>query len=148
MNPLLKPFRNLSLGRTIKKITTGVENDALDNFLELLLRAIRLVLIVDRKYRRNIKDFNARYTFQSRDGKIAASAVFKNNKLKVQKDALPDTNITVIFKDGKALWEFLMAKDPDVFVFLLENKIAWEGNINYLLKFAYMAKHLQHKFKI
>ena len=32
---------------------------------------------------KNIKNFNARYSFTSRDGGIAASAIFKNNKMKV-----------------------------------------------------------------
>jgi len=146
MDSILKPFRKFSLKRTIGKIIKGIETNLLDDFLELLLKAVRLILRLDRKYRRNIKGFNARYAFQSQDGKIAASAIFENNKMKVKNKTIPDTNVTVIFKDGKALWEFLMAKNPDVFEFLLENKISWEGNINYLLKFAYMAKHLQHKY--
>jgi hypothetical protein len=120
----------------------------MENFLELLLKAVRLVLCVNRKFRRNIKDFNARYAFRSKDGKIAASAIFKNNKMKVKKNAIEDTNVTVIFKDGKALWEFLMGKDPDVFVFILESKLTYEGNANYLMKFAYMAKHLMYMFGI
>jgi hypothetical protein len=123
-----------------------IETGALDDFLELLLKVIRLVLCVDRKYRRNIKDFDARYAFRSQDRKIAASAVFKNNKMKVKKEEIPDTNVTVLFKDGKALWEFLMAPDPDVFAFVLQNKLSYEGNLNYLLKFGYMAKHLKVMF--
>jgi hypothetical protein len=148
MDFLLKPFRRFSLKRTIGKITNGVETNLLDDFLQLLLKAVQLILRLDRKYRRNIEGFNARYAFQSRDGKIAASAIFANDKMKVEKRIIPDTNVTVIFKDGKSLWEFLMAKNPDVFAFLLENKLSWEGNINYLLKFAYMAKHLQVKYSI
>jgi len=146
MNAILNIFRKFSLKRTIKKIIKRIETELLDDFLELLLKVIRLVLCVDRKYRRNIKDFNARYAFRSQDGEIAASAIFKNNKMKVKKDEIPDTNVTVIFKDGKALWEFLMAPDPDVFAFVLENKLSYEGNLNYLMKFGYMAKHLKVMF--
>ncbi len=146
MNIMLHPFRKFSLKRSIKKMIKRIETELLDDFLELLLKAVRLVLCVDRKYRRNIKDFNARYAFRSQDGEIAASAIFKNNKMKVKKDEIPDTNVTVIFKDGKALWEFLMAPDPDVFAFVLENKLSYEGNLNYLMKFGYMAKHLKFMF--
>ncbi|NIN18182.1 MAG: hypothetical protein GTN53_10405 [Candidatus Aminicenantes bacterium] len=112
----------------------------------MLLRIIRLTLCLDRGYRRNIKDFNARYAFRSEDGRIAASAIFKNNKMKMKKDAIEDTNVTVVFKDGKTLWEFLMADDPDVFSFVLENKLRYEGNLNYLLKFGYMSKRLKLMF--
>lgn len=148
MDTILKPFRKFSFKRTIGKLIKGIETNLLDDFLELLLKALRLVLRFDRKYRRNIEGFNAKYAFQSRDGKIATSAIFENNKMTVKNKVIPDTNVTVIFKDGKALWQFLMAKNPDVFEFLLENKISWEGNINYVLKFAYMAKHLQLKYSI
>ena len=146
MNTVLNIFRRFSLKRAVKKMINRIETGALDDFLELLLKVIRLVLCVDRKYRRNIKDFDARYAFRSQDRKIAASAVFKNNKMKVKKEEIPDTNVTVLFKDGKALWEFLMAPDPDVFAFVLENKLSYEGNLNYLLKFGYMAKHLKVMF--
>jgi len=146
MNVVLNIFRRFSLKRAVKKMINRIETGALDDFLELLLKVIRLVLCVDRKYRRNIKDFDARYAFRSQDGKIAASAVFKNNKMKVKKEEIPNTNVTVLFKDGKALWEFLMAPDPDVFAFVLQNKLSYEGNLNYLLKFGYMAKHLKVMF--
>jgi hypothetical protein len=66
--------------------------------------------------------------------------------MKVKNSAIDNTNVTVTFKDGKALWEFLMGKNPDVFNFILESKLSYEGNANYVLKFAYMATHLKVKY--
>jgi hypothetical protein len=134
------------MNRSIKKLFNCIETGLLDDFLELLLNAVRLVLCVDPKYRRNIDNFKAVYAFQSLDGSIAASALFENNKMKVKKNAIPNATITVFFKDGKSLWEFLMEKDPDVFKFVLDSKLSYKGNLNYLMKFAYMAKHLKIKF--
>ena len=91
-------------------------------------------------------DPGVRSAHRSEDGRIAASAIFKKNKMKVKKDVVADTNVTVFFKDGKTLWEFLMADDPDVFSFVLENKLRYEGNLNYLLKFGYMSKRLKLMF--
>lgn len=142
-------FRKFFLKRLVKKITkviNCIETDLMDKFLETLLGVIRLVICLDEKFARNIKGFKARYAFRSEKGKIAASAIFAKDKMKVKKNAVPDTNVTVIFKDGKTLWEFLMADNPDVFSFVLENKLRYEGNLNYLLKFAYMAKHMKLKF--
>ena len=146
MNFILKPFRKLFQKRGLKKIISCIETELLDDFLEMLFKVIRLTLCLDRDYRRNIEGFNARYAFRSEDGRIAASAIFKKNKMKVKKDAVADTNVTVFFKDGKTLWEFLMADDPDVFSFVLENKLRYEGNLNYLLKFGYMSKRLKLMF--
>lgn len=146
MNFILKPFRKLFRKRGLKKMISCIKTELLDDFLEMLFRVIRLTLCLDRGYRRNIEGFNARYAFRSEDGRIAASAIFKKNKMKVKKDAVADTNVTVLFKDGKTLWEFLMADDPDVFSFVLENKLRYEGNLNYLLKFGYMSKRLKLMF--
>jgi hypothetical protein len=149
MGYIVDKYRNFFLNRAVKKIKNAINNidsDLMDNFLGLLLGILSLVLALDGKYRENIRGFNARYAFRSKDNRIAASAVFENNKMKVKKYEIPDTNVTVIFKDGKALWEFLMSKNPDVFAFLLDSKLSYEGNINYVMKFAYMAKHLQHRF--
>ncbi len=144
-------FRRVLLKRLIKKINKvirNIESEIMDDFLELLLKIIRLVLYVDLNYQRNIVAFKARYAFKSADRKIVASAVFKDNKMIIKKNEIKDTNVTVIFKDGKALWEFLMAEDPDVFSFVLENKLSYDGNLNYLMKFGYMAKHLKVIFEI
>jgi len=144
-------FRRVVLKRLIKKINKvirNIESEIMDDFLELLLKIIRLVLLVDNNYRRNIVGFKARYAFRSADGKITTSAIFNDNKMIIKGNEIKDTNVTVIFKDGKALWEFLMAEDPDVFSFVLENKLSYNGNLNYLMKFGYMAKHLKVIFGI
>lgn len=146
-NILLKPLRKFFLDRALKKMINSIETDLLDDFLEILLKVIRLALILDPHYRRNIQGFNARYAFQDEEGQIAASAIFQDGKMKVKKYKIENTNVTVIFKNGKALWEFLMSKNPDVFAFVLESKIRYQGNPNYIMKFGYMAKHLQVMFE-
>lgn len=143
---LLKPLRKFFLARALKKMIKSIETDILDDFLETLLRVVRLVLILDPHYRRNIQGFNASYAFLDEEGKIASSAIFKDGKMKVKRYKIEDTNVTIIFKNGKALWEFLLSKNPDVLSFVLENKIRCEGNLNYVMKFGYMSKHLQVMF--
>jgi hypothetical protein len=146
IDSILRPFRTFFFNRTLKKIIKHLETDIMDDFLELLLKFIRLMLCLDHHYRRNIENFNARYAFRSEDGTIAASAIFKDNKMTVKKNEITDTNVTVIFKDCKALWEFLTNSNPDVFAFVLDNKLRYNGNLNYLMKFGYMAMHLKVMF--
>ena len=150
MTFITNKFQKFILNRAVKKIKkviNCIETDLMDEFLELLLKIFRLVFYLNiAGFRENIKDFNARYTFRTEKGKIAASAIFKDDKMIVEEEEIPDTNVTVIFKDGKALWEFLMAGNPDVFAFVLANKLSYKGNLNYLMKFAYMAIHLKVMF--
>jgi len=126
-----------------RKLVRTMTDEALDEFLELLLKVIALKLRIDADYRKNIAGFKGRYVFRTHDGKIAVSAIFENGELKVLDDEIAATDVTVSFKDGAALCKFLLSKDPDVFAFILDNKIDYEGNLNYVLKFGYMAKRLQ-----
>ncbi len=147
MNPI-NSFRKYILNRNIKKMVKAIESRALDVFLELILRIVSLVLRIDKDYRRNIENFDARYAFKSKDGKIAASAIFKDNKMKIRNSEIKDTDITVIFKDGKALRGFLFTENPDIIGAILDTEVSYIGNLNYLSKFAYMAKNLQLRFSL
>jgi hypothetical protein len=43
------------------------------------------------------------------------------------------------------LMGFLLSPKPDILGSMLRQDISIDGNLNYLYKFAYMAKHLQLK---
>jgi hypothetical protein len=152
-NKIAEFFSNLfnskkSLENHVKKFIHHLDNDLTDNFLELLFKLFSLVLLLDKKFRRNIENFDARYTFRSMDDKISASVIFAGGKMKIINKDINNTNVTVVFKDGRTLREFLFADNPDIFSFIIDNKLYYIGNLNYLLKFAYMANHLKLAFKL
>jgi hypothetical protein len=122
-----------------------LESEGAEEFLELLLKLMGLVFWLDKDFRRNIEDFNGRYLFRSRDRQITVSAVFKDNRLKVSEKEIDDTHMTVVFRNAKALMGFLLSPKPDILGSMLRQDITIDGNLNYLYKFAYMAKHLQLK---
>jgi hypothetical protein len=139
--------------KDIKHVIEHIETGLTDDFLELLLDMMRLVFCINIKhYRKNIEGFRATYNFVSQDGRIAAAAVFANNKMKMKKEKVPDDDpdlkVTIIFKDGHALWKLLMSGTPDVFNSLLARELNYSGNLNYLLKFAYMSLHLKTMFSL
>ena len=116
---------------------------ALDLSLELLLKFMRLYLLVNRDFRRNIENFEARYSFRSEDKRIDASIIFSNAKMSVKRTSIDNTNVSVVFRDGKALKEFLFSDSPDIIGAILNGDVSYTGNLNYLSKFAYMAKNLK-----
>ena len=146
MNFLLKIIRNFNLNRNIKKMTKYLESEALDLFLETILKIMKIFFLLDKGYRKNITNFDARYAFKSKNGGITASVIFKNSKMTVKKSVIENTNVIVIFKDGKALKELLFSENPDIIGAILDNSVSYNGNLNYLAKFAFMAKHLQLRF--
>jgi ubiquinone biosynthesis protein UbiJ len=123
----------------------ALQSEKAEKFLEVLLKLMGLVFYLDKDFRRNIRDFDGRYLFRSQDRQITVAAVFKDNRLKVTEEEIGDTHMTVIFRNAKALMGFLLSPKPDILGSMLRQDISIDGNLNYLYKFAYMAKHLQLK---
>lgn len=137
---LLRSFR---AKRVQKRFRDCVESEFAEEFLELLLKLMGLVFFLNKDFRRNIKNFNGRYLFRSRDDKITVAAVFRDNKLKVSEKKIDNTNVTVTFRNSKALMNYLLSPKPDILGSILKQDVTIDGNFNYLYKFAYMSKHLQ-----
>ncbi len=132
--------------KTRKEFVKCLEEETLDFFLTNILRLMDLFFFLSKKFRRNISGFNARYAFKSVDGRIDASVIFEDSKMKVKNYEIDNTNVTVVFKDGKALKNFLFSDSPDIIGSILNGEVKYSGNLNYLAKFAYMANHLKYKF--
>jgi hypothetical protein len=71
------------------------------------------------------------------------AALFADSRLEVREEVIPNPDITVLFKDGKALMSYLLTPKPDILGSMLRQEVSLDGNLNYLYKFAFMAKRLQ-----
>ena len=58
-------------------IETEAAGEALDKLLYLLLKAMGLLFLINKDYRKNIKDFTGSYVICSNDNKINVSTIFK-----------------------------------------------------------------------
>jgi uncharacterized protein (DUF362 family) len=120
-----------------------VESRLGDGLLEYLLKAMSLALSLNRDYRKNVQDFSARYLFRIQDRNINLTADFGGGRMKVYEEEASNTDVTVTFRDPKALMALLLSPKPDVLGPVLRQEVTVDGNLNYLLKFVYMARHLQ-----
>ena len=143
MTWLVNIFRRWWRRRVERQFLRCLESEVAEEFLELLLKLMRLVFKIDKDFRRNIDGFTGRYQFRSVDNLITISARFTGKELKVKEGVISDPDITVIFKDGRSLMNYLLATDRDILRFVLNNEVVVKGNVNYILKFGYMANHLQ-----
>lgn len=134
---------NLLIQAAMKKFSGCLTSEFAEDFLRLLLDLMSVVFLFDHTFRKNIDGFDGRYQFKSRDGGITVAAVFKNKLLEVREKEIAGPDITILFKDGKALMGFLLAPKPDILGSLLRQEVSLDGNLNYLYKFAFMAKRLQ-----
>jgi hypothetical protein len=130
-------------GIAMRKLVECLESELAEEFLEVLLELMKIIFLVDHDFRRNIRDFSARYLFRSVDGSITVAAVFGDDTMEVLEEEISQPDITVNFKDSKALMNYLLTPKPDVLGSMLRQEVTLDGNLNYLYKFAFMAKRLQ-----
>jgi len=133
----------LALEKAGEKFLKSLEDETAETFLEILLLFMKLKFMLDPSYRRNIENFKGRYQFRSRDNKITVLVEFDNGKMDIKEKLSEDVDVTVIFKDGRSLINFLLSRNRDVLRGLLNNEINVIGNLNYIYKFGFMANHLQ-----
>lgn len=139
-------FRNITengLQSVWENIQQSLETEMAEEFLELLLKGMQVAFIVLPDYRESIHTFNGRYQFTSADGGMTMSAVFNNGQMRVMEKTIDAPDITIIFRDGKTLFKFLLAPKQDILGSMLAQDVKTDGNLNYLYRFGYLAKKLQ-----
>lgn len=125
-----------------KKLLNCIGGHAIENVMDALLKLMGLVLRLDKNYRRNIEGFNATYVFTDKAGDFYSAAIFKDNRLTVTGKKVENPTFTLIFKDNGSLIKLLFSGAPDILNAMLNQEVDFDGNINYMSKFAYMALHL------
>jgi hypothetical protein len=143
MASFLNIFRRWRRRRTERQFLRCLESEAAEEFLELLLKLMSLAFKIDEGFRRNITGFNGRYQFRSVDNSVTIAALFTGKDLRVEEKLIPDAHVSVIFKDARSLMNYLLATDRDILRLALNNEVMIKGNGNYMLRFGYMANHLQ-----
>lgn len=118
-------------------------SDLAEGFLQILLSLMSAVFFLSRDFRRNIEDFTGRYLFRDRDNRIETGVVFEGGRMHVQEGKLEHPNVTIVFRDSRALMSYLLSPKPDILGSLLRQDVMVEGNFNYLYKFAFMANRLK-----
>jgi hypothetical protein len=142
----LHPGKSLRKRILLKQLDGCIAGKATEKILEVLLELMSIMFLIDKSYRKNIIGFNGKYRIQDQTGAVDVSFQFASNEMTWQKAEIPNPNIAVNFKDPESICSFLFSANPDILNFVLHNKVSYAGNLNYLFKFAYMAKHLQLEF--
>jgi len=143
VNWLLNIFRRWQRKRTEQQFLRCLQSETAEEFLKLILNLMRLTFKIDEDFRRNIRGFTGKYQFRSADNSVTVAAVFTGKDMEVKERLIPDANVSVTFKDGRSLMNYLLATDRDILKMLLNNEVVLKGNVNYMMKFGYMANHLQ-----
>jgi hypothetical protein len=140
--------QNSLVRRFSKPLADQLCGKVTDEFMELLLRGMDLSFCLSKSYRENIRGFAGTYVFKTDDGKVGCSAVFHNGEMEVDPGVCSPYEARVSFKDPKALWRFLLAENQDILDSILANEVEVDGNLNYIYKFGFLARDLQHRLGV
>lgn len=118
-----------------------------DKLVRLLLYGMSLITMLKPDFRKaNLPpEFKARLVFKTKrkDDPVECSAIFANGRMREVKGSVANPDATIMFKDGLALFNYVVfSKDHDVVNLLLENKVEIDGNLTVVYKFMYMVRHL------
>ncbi len=137
-------FKNMRIQDLATEWSDATRSELAEGFLQLLLKLMSLAFKLNIKgYKANIEHFTGRYVFRSKDNAITASASFENGRMKVYDHVIDRPDVTIIFRHDRALMDYLLSPRPDILGSVLRQDVEVRGNLNYLYKFAFMAKRLQ-----
>lgn len=117
--------------------------EAVETFLELLLTFLRFGVALDPGLRRSVAGFTADYRMATRDGRVDVGLSFRDGALDVHEDPAGPFDATLRFRDERALMRYFSSTDPDLLAALLKQDVVIEGNLNYVYRLAYLARHIQ-----
>lgn len=115
---------------------------ATDKIVELLLVAMEGAFAVLPGYRNNLRGFRGRYVLRTADGRVDAAALFTPGKMSMRTTAVEAPDVTITFKSPAAFRRFLSSEEKDILESLLANEVEVDGNLNYVYKLGFMARHL------
>ncbi len=128
-----------------RRLAKQIYGKVTDDFLELLLRGMEVSFCLSKGYRENIEGFTGTYVFGTQDGQVGCSAIFSDGDMDVDRKPRSAYEVRVSFKNAKALWRFLLGENQDILDSILANDVDVDGNLNYIYKFGFLARDLQHR---
>jgi hypothetical protein len=126
----------------VERIAAGVSSESLGELLEALLKALGLLIGFHPLLKDEIRTLRAGYRLTTRDRRMNVAARFSDGVLMASRADSGPVNVTLIFKDTPALLRLFASPKPDLLGAMLKQHVAFEGNLNYLLKLAYFLRRI------
>jgi hypothetical protein len=128
----------------IQKAADAVVDPIVDQALEILLAYMKHKIDTDKEYAKLVAGFNGVVVVRTgiKGERIAASAIFADGKMCVDKEEAKPWDVRVTFADHHALLKFAKSGGGDVLDLALENSAQVQGNYNYFYRFGFLAREL------
>jgi hypothetical protein len=138
-----EPKENFSTRESvINRLASALSPESMGEILETALKGIGLLCIFHSGLKEEVQTLRAVYLFATTDRRMTVTAEFSNGLLKVGRGAAGPINVALIFHDIPAMMRLFATPQPNLLHAILSQQISFEGNLNYLLKLAYLLRRI------
>jgi hypothetical protein len=130
---------------SFKNLTESYLETNAPSVLKALLEVICLAYSSNFNLRTHIRNISAKYQFTFNDQDVPISLEIKNGGMRTFRGNCEIPDVRLKFKDPGSFRKLLFTAKPDILEMILKQEVAIDGNLNYLLKFIYLLRHLQLK---
>lgn len=131
------PWASLRVAWILKQL----KNEAIDFSFYILLQALRLLTVIDKDFgKKHLADFECSFSFSSREPGLDGSVAISNGSMSVSMEENPDAEVRVEARSAQEFLTFFMGPNPDLFRAMVDGVVSYEGNLNALLRFIYIAR--------
>jgi hypothetical protein len=113
--------------------------------LRYMLELLGLAYASNFELRKRIRGLTAKYQFGFGDRDARVAAEIRLGRFRVSAGVMEAPDVCLTFRDGNAMRELFFSAKPDILGAILKQDVVIAGNLTYLYKFAFLAKHLQVK---
>lgn len=120
--------------------------------LKWLVKWMDWVSEIDKEFNNDINRFVGHYQFMTADKSVQVAVLFNGKRREVIEGLIRDPDVTAVFFKVTDLINYVLAalkeyhpggEPPDALMLVLRHKVKIEGNVSYMMKFLYMANHVQ-----
>ena len=120
--------------------------------LKWLVKWMDYVSDIDKEFSNDINRFVGHYQFMTADKSVQVAVLFNGKRREVIEGLIRDPDVTAVFFRVTDLINYVVAalkechpggEPPDALMLVLHHKVKIEGNVSYMMKFLYMANHVQ-----
>jgi hypothetical protein len=124
------------------RIAPAVSPESMGEIIEALFKGLGLLISIHPVLQEDVQTLQAAYLLTTADGRMTVTAEFANGRLWAKRTNSRPVNVTLIFKDASTILRLLTSPKPDLLNAMLKQQIAFDGNLNYLLKLAHLLRRV------
>lgn len=149
---LLDPFLSITGGNGITttsmnsgfldSIVNTLSPESMEELLETLIKGLGLFVIMHPGLKSTAVSLCGAYLIITSDNRMNVWVRFANGSVTAGRGNPGHVNVTLIFKDVPSLIRLFSSPKPDLLRAMLNQQIAFDGNLNYLLKLAFLLQRI------